>query len=115
MVRHQLWMSVGKTVIVNRKTCCGERAKNIEVRLSNDGESMYEGGLLLGKFEGPGSTGGTILRFSLRRGGNNWLGVISLYRSTMGKIFSTLMRSPLLEKLSLLLEYENIAMSSCLT
>ena len=64
MVRHQLWMSVGKTVIVNRKTCCGERAKNIEVRLSNelpaDGESMYEGGLLLGKFEGPGTTGGTI-------------------------------------------------------
>ena len=60
MVRHQLWMSVGKTVIVNRKTCCGERAKNIEVRLSNDGESMYEGGLLFGKFEGPGTTGGTI-------------------------------------------------------
>ena len=57
-------VSVGKTVIVNRKGCCGERAKNIEVRLSNelptDGESMYEGGRLLGKFEGPGTTGGTI-------------------------------------------------------
>ena len=57
-------VSVGKTVIVNRKHCCGERAKNIEVRLSNelptDGESMYTGGILLGKFEGPGTSGGTI-------------------------------------------------------
>ena len=60
----EVQVSVGKTVIVNRKTCCGKRAKNIEVRLSDelptDGKSMYEGGLLLGKFEGPGSKGGTI-------------------------------------------------------
>ena len=61
---NEVRVSVGKTVIVNRKSCCGERAKNIEVRLSNelpaDGESMFTGGRLLGKFDGPGTTGEPI-------------------------------------------------------
>merc|ERR1719397_75203 len=57
---------------------------------------------------------GEQLRLSPRRAGNNWLVVISLSRWTTAKILSTLRRSLLLEKLSLLLEYKNIAMSSCL-
>ena len=57
-------VSVGKTVIVNRKWCCADRTKNIEVRLSNelpeDGKSMFTGGILLGKFAGPGKKGERI-------------------------------------------------------
>ena len=57
-------VSVGKVLLANRASCCGEKTKNVEVRLSNDlptdGKSMFTGGQLLGKFIGPGSNGQKI-------------------------------------------------------
>ena len=50
-------VAVGKVVIVNRKRH-GKRAKNIEVRLSEElptsGEELFTGGTLLAKWAGPG-------------------------------------------------------------
>ena len=57
-------VAVGKVVLANRLECCFERAANIEVRLTNelpaDGASMFEGGKLLGSYEGPGAKGEKI-------------------------------------------------------
>ena len=57
-------VSVGKVVIANRAQCCGNRFKKAEVRLSaelpGDGETMFEGGVLLAKYEGPSSDGEKI-------------------------------------------------------
>ena len=51
-------VAVAKVVIVNRKSCCGKRAKLIEVRLSDElptsNEELFTGGTLLAKWEGPG-------------------------------------------------------------
>ena len=51
-------------MIVNRINCCHAWTKNLEVRLTNelpaDGKSLFTGGHLLGKFDGPGTKGQKI-------------------------------------------------------
>ena len=54
-----------KTVeIFNRDGCCGDRTKNVDVRVSNElptsDNQMFSGGSLLGHFTGPGTNGQLI-------------------------------------------------------
>ena len=54
-----------KTVeIFNRDGCCGDRTKNVDVRVSNElptsDNQMFSGGSLLGHFAGPGTNGQLI-------------------------------------------------------
>ena len=57
-------VEVTRVDIYNRADCCGERTKNLEVRLTDGvpttGERMYTGGQLLGSFQGPGTDGQII-------------------------------------------------------
>ena len=51
-----------KTVeIYNRESCCGDRTRNVEVRVSNELPTsisqMFSGGSLLGTFPGPATNG----------------------------------------------------------
>ena len=54
-------VSVEKVVLLNRVDCCGDRTKNVEIRLSNklpaSGNKMFSGGKLLGTFKGPATRG----------------------------------------------------------
>ena len=55
-----------KTVeIFNRDDCCGERTKNVDVRvayeLPTSSSQMFSGGSLLGHFAGPGTDGQHII------------------------------------------------------
>ena len=58
-------VSIETVVLINRKNCCGERTKNVEIRLANElppkpGNQMFSGGELLGTFKGPGTDGQRI-------------------------------------------------------
>ena len=58
-------VSIETVVLINRKSCCGERTKNVEIRLANElppkpGSEMFSGGELLGTFQGPGTDGQRI-------------------------------------------------------
>ena len=57
--------SVERVDIFNRADCCGERLKNVEVRVANelptDGSQMFSGGSLFDKFDGPGFNGQHII------------------------------------------------------
>ena len=67
------WISIdyGTIVIVerveifNRRDCCGDRTRNVDVRISDElptsGDQMFSGGTLLGRFAGPGINGQHII------------------------------------------------------
>merc|ERR1719370_199054 len=52
-------VSIRWVEIFNRRDCCGDRTKNVNVRVSDDlpttDKQMFSGGALLGHFAGPGS------------------------------------------------------------
>ena len=58
-------VSVQKVEIFNRADCCGDRTRNVDVRLSDElptsGSQMFSGGTLLGHFAGPGTNGQHII------------------------------------------------------
>ena len=57
--------SVERVDIFNRADCCGDRLRNVEVRVANDlptyGNVMFSSGALFGKFDGPGYNGQHII------------------------------------------------------
>ena len=57
-------VTVSTVVIVNRISCCGERTKNVNIRVSStppvSGSVTFTAGQLLGTFEGPGTNGQRI-------------------------------------------------------
>ena len=57
-------VEVTRVDIYNRADCCGERTRNLIVRLTDEvpttGSTMYTGGQLLGTFQGPGTNGQVI-------------------------------------------------------
>ena len=57
-------VSVRRVEIFNRLGCCGNRAKNVDVRVSDilptTDKQMFSGGTLLGHFAGPGTDGQLI-------------------------------------------------------
>ena len=57
-------VTVQRVEIFNRRQCCGDRTRNVDVRISDvlptSGSQMFSGGTLLGKFAGPGSDGQQI-------------------------------------------------------
>ena len=67
------WLAIdyGTTVLVkrveifNREDCCGDRTKNVDVRISNElptsASQMFSGGSLLGQFAGPATDGQHII------------------------------------------------------
>jgi len=56
---------VERVEIFNRANCCGERTRNVDVRISDElptsGSQMFSGGTLLGHFAGPGTSGQHIV------------------------------------------------------
>ena len=50
-------VTVERVKIFNRDDCCGDRTRNVEVRISNElptsSSQMFSGGSLLGTFPGP--------------------------------------------------------------
>ena len=59
-------VTVDRVEIYNRRSaCCGNRTKNVDVRISNklpdSAHSMFSGGSLLGHFAGPAKKGQHIL------------------------------------------------------
>ena len=57
-------VTVNRVEIFNREDCCGDRTKNIDVRVSNElptsASEMFTGGSLLGHFAGPATNGQRI-------------------------------------------------------
>merc|ERR1719239_1009383 len=57
-------VTVQRVEIFNRKNCCGDRTRNVEVRVSDQlptsGQQMFTGGGLLARFEGPAQNGQKI-------------------------------------------------------
>ena len=57
-------VSVGRVIIRNRGDCCGERTRNVEIRISDklptSRGKMFKGGYLLSKYSGPGKNGEEI-------------------------------------------------------
>ena len=51
--------------IFNRLSCCGDRTRNVDVRIVDElptsGSEMYSGGTLLGHFTGPATNGQHII------------------------------------------------------
>ena len=60
-------VTVQRVEIFNRRQCCGNRTRNIDVRISDElpasGIHMFSGGHLLGHFPGP-ATEGQLLTIS---------------------------------------------------
>ena len=58
-------VTVKRVEIYNRDDCCGDRTKNVDVRISNDlptsASQMFSGASLLGHFAGPGADGQHII------------------------------------------------------
>ena len=58
-------VSVQRVEIFNRGDCCGERTRNVDVRISNElptsDSQMFSGGTLFGHFAGPGTDGQHII------------------------------------------------------
>ena len=54
-------VTVERVKIFNRDDCCGDRTRNVEVRISNElptsSSQMFSGGSLLGTFPGPAING----------------------------------------------------------
>ena len=57
-------VTVQRVEIFNRRECCADRTRNVDVRISDvlptSGSQMFSGGTLLGRFVGPGSAGQRI-------------------------------------------------------
>ena len=57
-------VSVEKIVINNRDNCCGDRFRNVEVRVADQlpvsGQQKFMGGHLLASYKGPARTGDVI-------------------------------------------------------
>ena len=57
-------VTVQRVELFNRRTCCGFRTRNVDVRVADElptsGSEMFSGGTLLGHFAGPGSDGQQI-------------------------------------------------------
>ena len=70
---HSPWLAIdyGTTVLVkrveifNRDDCCGDRTKNVDVRVADElptsASQMFSGGSLLGQFAGPATDGQHII------------------------------------------------------
>ena len=58
-------VTVKRVEIFNRDDCCGDRTKNVDVRvayeLPTSSSQMFSGGSLLGQFAGPGADGQHII------------------------------------------------------
>ena len=58
-------VTVHRVEIFNRQDCCGERTRNVDVRISDElptsASQMFSGGTLLGHFAGPGTDGQHIV------------------------------------------------------
>ena len=58
-------VTVKRVEIFNRDDCCGDRTKNVDVRvayeLPTSSSQMFSGGSLLGHFAGPGTDGQHII------------------------------------------------------
>ena len=58
-------VTVKRVEIFNRDDCCGDRTKNVDVRvayeLPTSSTQMFSGGSLLGHFAGPGTDGQHII------------------------------------------------------
>ena len=58
-------VTVKRVEIFNRDGCCGDRTKNVDVRVANDlptsASQMFSGGSLLGQFAGPATDGQHIV------------------------------------------------------
>ena len=56
---------VERVEIFNRADCCGDRTRNVDVRISDElptfGSQMFSGGTLLGHFAGPATDGEHII------------------------------------------------------
>ena len=56
---------VERVEIINRGDCCGDRTRNVDVRISDElptsGDQMFSGGSLLGHFAGPATNGQHII------------------------------------------------------
>ena len=54
-------VTVQRVEIFNRVDCCGERTRNVDVRIANElptsASEMFTGGTLFGHFAGPGANG----------------------------------------------------------
>ena len=54
-------VNVQRVELFNRRYCCGDRTKDVDIRISDElptsGSQMFSGGTLLGHFAGPGSDG----------------------------------------------------------
>ena len=54
-------VTVKRVELFNREDCCGDRTRNVDVRVSNQlptsANEMFSGGFLLGHFAGPGTNG----------------------------------------------------------
>ena len=64
-IDYKALVSVQRVEIFNRKDCCGERTRNVDVRIANElptsASEMFTGGTLLGHFAGPGASGQHII------------------------------------------------------
>ena len=58
-------VTVQRVEIFNRRQCCGDRTRNVDVRVADElptsGSQMFSGGTLLGHFAGPGTNGQHII------------------------------------------------------
>ena len=55
---------IQRVELYNRRDCCGERTKDVSVRVADElptsGSEIFNGGSLLGSFPGPGTNGQKI-------------------------------------------------------
>ena len=58
-------VTVQRVVLFNREDCCGERTKEVKVRISDElprsGRQLFTGGTLFGSFDGPADDGEKIV------------------------------------------------------
>jgi len=71
-------MNITKVVIKNRKSCCGDRFRDIEVRVSKEKPELsinqsFTGGWLLGRYPGPGWTDQPPVTFSDQGARGRWV------------------------------------------
>ena len=64
-IDYRISVTVQRVELFNRIGCCGERTRNVDVRISDElptsGSQMFSGGTLFGHFAGPGTDGQHII------------------------------------------------------
>ena len=64
-IDYRISVTVQRVELFNRIGCCGERTRNVDVRISDElptsASQMFSGGTLLGHFAGPGTNGQHIV------------------------------------------------------